>query len=176
MSSYFDNIRRQVADLSRECPNTPEGLEAFLNGVKAIEAPMIRQCELFAGDVETPQDVREAIMACIALNEVRYDGGEFMGGRYGHEPDAKPISCPATEYAAMCRSSKLEREMHSLWHDIARMRYQMRYGPVSDDPQWAVERRDRYAEEGPHGPRAFSEKPALICREFRLPRKREQAA
>ena len=172
MSSYFDAIRRQVADLSRECPNTPEGNEAFLNGVKQIEAPMIRACELFAGDVETPEDVRQAIIACIALNEVRYDGGDFLGGKLGDVL----LESRGAQYACACRSSKLESAMHSLWHDIARMRYQMRYGPVSDDPSWAVERRDRYAEEGPHGPRRFSDKPALVCNEFRLPRKREQAS
>lgn len=170
MSSYFDAVRREVAELSRECPNTVEGLEAFLFGMVRIETKMKRHCELFAGDVETPEDVRQAIMVCIALNEVRYDGGEFLGGRYGSEPDSKPFECKATQYAASCRSSKLEAEMHSLWHDIARMRYVMRYGPISDDPEWAVQRRDTYAETR-KGPRKFTDKAPLVCNDYRLPKK-----
>lgn len=165
MSSYFDNIRRQVSDLSRECPHTPEGTEAFLNGVKAIESTLIRDCELFAGDIETPEDVRSAVITCIALNEVRYDGGDFLGGKLGDTL----LPSKGAQHAAMSRSSLLESQMHSLWHDIGRMRYQMRYGPVTDNPEWAVKRRDAYAAEKQNRTKPFSDKPPLVCADYRMP-------
>jgi hypothetical protein len=131
MSSYFDAVRAQVGELARKCPTTPQGDTEFIAGIMEIEAPMIRACDFFAGDVETPEDVRQAILGCISLDAVRFDG------------DTK-IPTPGANFALVARSSKLESNMHSLWHDIARMRYEMRYGPVSDDPQWAVERRDAF--------------------------------
>lgn len=135
MSSYFDKLARQVSDLSRECPHSREGTETFLKGLIEIEKSLIRTCELFAGDIETPQDVREAIITCICNNQVRYDGGDTLR------------ESRAAMFADACRSSMLVDHMHSLWHDIARMRYTMRYGLVSDNPEWAVNRRDAFAEE-----------------------------
>lgn len=170
MSSYFDDIRRQVADLSHECKGDNE---AFLKGVMAIEKPMIRACELFAGDIETPEDVRQAIITCIALNQVRYDGGDFLGSIIGDVA----LDSRGAKYAAVSRASKLEIEMHSLWHDIARMRYFMRYGIVSDNPEWAVQRRDKFVEENAGKRHPWQKKPptagdeALRFADYRPPRK-----
>lgn len=135
MSSYFDNVRKEVGELSR----SEQDPKQFLLGLIQIEGKMIRDCELFAGDIETPEDVRQAIMGCIAVNEARFEG------------DMDNLS-HATQMDIACRSSRLEAEMHSLWHDIARMDYKMRYGRVSDNPEWAVQRRDTFVKEhtGPH--------------------------
>lgn len=135
MSSYFDTFRKEVGELSRECPNNVEGMKSFLFGLMKIESRMILDCEYFAGDIETPQDVRDAIMTCIWTHRANYAGQESIDDL-----------TKATSQDAVCRSSKLESEMHSLWHDIARMRYQMRYGPISDDPAWAVQRRDAWVD------------------------------
>jgi hypothetical protein len=149
MSSYFDNFDREVSEMSRAKPDT----DAFLRDLEAMEACLARDCELFAGDIETPQDVRECIMAVIALGSVE------------HNPQAR-------EFAASVRTSKLSQDMHSLFHDIARMRYSMRYGPVFDNPRAAVERRDLDVEERdknklPHPWQSNppSDKPALVLRD-----------
>jgi hypothetical protein len=156
MSSYFDSIRRQVAVLSRECPNTPAGTEAFLFGLMRIEKAMIEACELFAGDVETPEDTRRAIMDCIHCNEVRYEGGDMLGSHIA----GVFIESRGAQVAACSRSSRLESEMHSLWHDIARMRYQMRYGLVWDNPEAAVAARDAFSENRKHLAHPWQKKPA----------------
>lgn len=136
MSSYFDKFDREASVLADSFRGNDEG---FLKALMGLEAPMIKTCELYAGDIDTPEDVRQAIIACIALHSIRYDGGDFMGDSTG--------PCEATRYAIVAKRSKLSTEMHSLWHDIARRRLQPRYGLVMDNPEHAVNARDRYVEE-----------------------------
>lgn len=150
MSSYFDKFDREVHEMA----NARRGNDAaFLRDLESMEACMARDCELFAGDMETPQDVREAIMAVISLESVE------------HSEKAKDM-------ALSMKKSMLSQAMHSLFHDIARMRYSMRYGPVFDNPKAAVDRRDLDVEErdrskSPHPfqIKAPSVKPALIINE-----------
>jgi hypothetical protein len=146
MSSYFDKFDSEVAQMSRYTPDD----DAFLRDLESMEACMARDCELFAGDIETPQDVRECIMAVIALGSVE------------HSPRAR-------EMAVCMKRSQLSQDMHGLFHDIARMHYSMRYGIVFDDPKAAVDRRDLDVEEREHKDRArripYAEQPALILRD-----------
>lgn len=155
MSSYFDKLANQVQELSRSWPNTKEGNEAFLLAVVLVESDLIITCELFAGDVETPQDCREAVMTCIHCNQVRYEGGDFLGSKLG----GTLCESHGAQYACACRSSKLVSEMHGLWHDIARMRYRMRYGLVMDDPGHAIKMRDKFVEERGSSPHPWQNKP-----------------
>lgn len=134
MSSYFDKFDRGVSELSKITND-----EEFLLGLKELEKTMIHTCELFAGDRDTPTDIQQAIIKCITLNQVRYKGGDFLGDEFG--------PCEATRMALASRQSRLSKEMHSLWHDIASRRLEMRYGLVLDNPKAAVEARDRHAEE-----------------------------
>jgi len=125
MSSYFDAFDREVAELARACKSD----EDFLKNLELLEQRMVNDCELFAGDIETPEDVRQCIMAVISLQGIRSD---------------KSGSAKAKEMAVCCKTSPLSRDMHSLWHDIARMRYEFRYAMVFDDPATAVKHRDEY--------------------------------
>ena len=139
MSSYFDKFNRQVRELSQE---TRGNDEAFLKGLMELEKPLVRTCELFAGDRDTPEDIRKAVIGCILTNEVRYEGGDFLGSHVG----GVLLESDGAQYACACRSSKLSQELHSLFHDIASRRIQTRYGLVMDDPEAAVKARDAYAE------------------------------
>ena len=123
MSSYFDSFDKDVREMSKQVRG-----EDFANALEAMEEGMIKDCEYFAGDLETPVSVRKCIMAVISLGGVK------------HSPKAR-------EMAKVSYLSTLSRDMHGLFHDIARMRYQMRYGLVFDDPAEAVRARDRFVEE-----------------------------
>lgn len=123
MSSYFDKFDREVYELAQAQRAEAHDDKWFLEHLEAIESCMVRDCELFAGDMETPEDVRQCIMAVIALGSVE------------HNPNAR-------EMALCMKRSQLSQDMHSLFHDIARMRYSMRYGLVFDDPAAAVQHRD----------------------------------
>lgn len=153
MSSYFDRFDRDVRAIAQAYGNDTEG---FLKRLMQLEEKLKQDSLLFSGDVETPHDVRETIVATIALYEVRYAGGDFLGDKLGESRGA--------QYAAACKSSKLSHELHSLWHDIASMRYQMRYGLVSDNPELAVLHRDSYAETRQKRTAPFSEKPPFKSR------------
>lgn len=136
MSSYFDKFDRETRVLAESYLGNDEG---FLKALMGLEAGMIKTCELFAGDIDTPDDIRQAIIGCIAVHAIRYEGGDFMGDSTG--------KCEATSYAVVSKRSKLSAEMHSLWHEIARRRLQPRYGLVMDNPEYAVRARDRWVEE-----------------------------
>ncbi len=136
MSSYFDKFDREVRQLAQDTRGSDE---QFLLQLKQLEATMIKTCELFAGDIDTPDDIRQAVIACIALNQVRYEGGDFLGDSTGPSQGAQHAMC--------CKSSQLSHEMHSLFHDIARRRIETRYGLVMDNPEHAVRMRDQWVEE-----------------------------
>jgi hypothetical protein len=133
MSSYFDAFRREVHTLSSAAGNDTE---AFLKTLMIAEERIKNDCLSFAGDRETPDEVRQMIIACVALNEVRYSGGDFLGDDKGESK--------GTQWAAVARSSRLGEEMHSLWHDIAHLRLKPRYGLVMDNPEYAIQARDRH--------------------------------
>lgn len=121
--------------------------KAFMDGLMRLEDEMEKDCELFAGDIETPEDVRKCVMAVIALAGAR------------HNPKTADMD-------RACHRSQLSADMHGLFHDIARMRYVMRYGMVFDDPAAAVAARDRFVEKQagkrhPWQKKAPSEKPPL---------------
>lgn len=125
MSSYFDAFDREVAELARACKTDDE----FLLNLELLEQKMVNTCELFAGDIETPEDVRQCVMAVISLAGCRADA---TGSKTVRELDG------------IAKRSQLSRDMHSLWHDIGRMRYEFRYGMVLDNPEHAVKHRDEY--------------------------------
>lgn len=120
-------------------PRNPD--EEFLKQVKAVEEGMVDTLMLFMGDWEVHQqeDLCKSIWKVIVCNQIRYDGGDFLGDKTG--------PCEATQSALACRSSRLIREMHSLWHDIASRRYTFRFGLVLDNPQAAVAARDKWVDE-----------------------------
>jgi len=131
MSSYFDEINREVRTIAQF---TKEDSEAFLNELMRLEGHMKDDCLQLAGDRETPDDIRQKIIETIALHEIRYEGGEFLGDKTG--------ACEATRTAVACRYSQLVTEMHSLFHTIASQRIQTRYGIIMDNPAADVRARN----------------------------------
>lgn len=152
MSSYFDTFDRQVRDLAKDHRHNPD---AFIDALATLEQGMARDCELFAGDLETPESVRQCIMAVLSLAAVRPFHPPFNnpGMARFHQPTR------AEETARCAYFSTLSQDMHGLFHDIARMRYQMRYGLVFDNPAEAVAARDRFAEEHANKPHPWQKNP-----------------
>lgn len=133
MSSYFDSFDRQVSLLADQFRGGDD--LAFLKAVQELESGMKRTCELFAGDKDTPEEVRQRIIRCVTTCRVYFDADMPGLG-----------DSPANEYVAACRLSKMSQEMHRIFHDIARMHLKTRYGVVMDNPEAAVRARDAYAE------------------------------
>jgi hypothetical protein len=128
MSSYFDAKTRAVSDASDA--NRKDDA-AFLTAVAAIEAEMIQEVILAAGDREFPADLREKAMALIA----RWHVGIYA---------SLPPTSEALDYALAVRSSELVERMHSLFHEIASRRVNTRFGLLSDHPRDIVDRRDEH--------------------------------
>ena len=115
MSSYFDEFDREVNTLSSFCG---QDTELFIKQLEEAEKRLIADCAAFALDPETPQEIATQI------------SGRIMIHRVNPEDNSE-----ATEYARMCRRSKLSAQMHSLWHEIATLRLKTRYtGFVNDNP------------------------------------------
>lgn len=125
MSSYFDNLSRQVSEVPRD------PADGFISGVATIERSMIDTIVLVAGDREFPHDLREKIMSAIAKWHV--------GTYAGLEPSPKAI-----EYVSSLSMSELVERMHSLFHDVASRRIVTRFGRLSDHPQDILHRRDEH--------------------------------
>lgn len=136
MSSYFDKFDREARVLADSFRGNDEG---FLKALMGLEAGMIKTCELLAGDIDTPDDVRQSIIGCLAVHAIRYNGGDFLGDETG--------ASEAARYAVCCKRSKLSSELHSLFHTIASKRIQTRYGMILDNPEYAVKARDQWVED-----------------------------
>lgn len=133
MSSYFDSFDREVNVAAHHCRDSDA---RFLQQVQNLESVMKRHCELLAGDRDTPEEVRKKIMACLHLHSIR-----FAGQVEGLNEDSK-----ANAQTLCLRRSKLSSEMHRLFHEIAGMRIETRYGRIMDNPEAAIRARDAHAE------------------------------
>lgn len=122
MSSYFDEKTRQISML---VPKAGESDSSFLEGLRAIEALVIRDVSLVTGDKHCPEDLREKIQTKIAVWEAR--------------PGSK-----GEEYALMGYSSVLICDLHSLFHELASRRVQTPFGLLNDSPTGILERRDAW--------------------------------
>lgn len=129
MTSYFDN----AAQDAREVFHGEQSEEAQLGSLRLIEADVIRDVSLVAGDREFPDDFRERIMATIAQRQV-----ESIAG----------IENPAAlDDALMIHGSPLIGELHQLFHALASRRVQTRFGVLTDKPEDILKRRSEYDEE-----------------------------
>lgn len=125
MSSYFDNLSRQVSEVPRE------PVETFISAVAVIERSMIDDVVLVAGDREFPNDLREKIMSAIA----RWHVGTYAG------LEASP---KAKDYVVSLSMSELVETMHSIFHEVASRRIMTRFGRLSDHPKDILGRRDEH--------------------------------
>jgi hypothetical protein len=128
MSSYFDAADREVRTLSSAAG---KDTGAFLTSLIEVEKRLIKDSLTFARDEQTPKVVRENLISAIADYQVVFAGGEFVDG---------PGLTDGTRMAAASRRSFLSTQLHSLWHQIASMRLQTRYGLVMDNPGTVAKR------------------------------------
>ncbi len=142
MKNYFVNLNEQVAELAQVCDETMDGNRKLLNGIMAIEQPMINDCLTVATDGETPDDVCRAIVGLVEAHRVRYANGSFMGDENG--------PCPAADYAVAKRCSSLIGEMANLFSKIFGMRYKVRYGVMSFLPTTILQARKVWEDAHPN--------------------------
>ncbi len=124
MTSYFDDLTREVTELAR----TTASSAAFVVAVGALEARVCQEVSLVTGGREFPDDLRERIQTAIACCRVG-----FLGGL--------PPMDSAVHYLTATKSSLLLGELHSLFHAVASRRHMTRFGMLSDNPAGILRRR-----------------------------------
>jgi hypothetical protein len=151
MSKYFDKFDSAVRELARSGSSDEE----FLTGLVQLESNMIHNLELLTGDWEVYQnsELVKSIQEIVARTRTRYAGGDFMGDHLG--------ACDVTSQNLACRSSQLSCEMHQLFHQIAAQQIRFRWGRLTDNPQSAVQARDRW--DATHAPSGKKRGPTGIA-------------
>lgn len=126
MTAYFDDLRREISELSR----VHEDDDNFLLAAAAVEARVIETVRLVTGDREFPDDLREKIMGHVAVLAI----------------DLAPGLPPTRgrERARVCRDSPLLEALHDDFHALARRRIVTRFGLMLDDPSGILRRRDAH--------------------------------
>ena len=117
MSSYFDERQRIVRE-NFDC-------------IADVEEEVKRDVLLIAGDSETPEGIRDAIVNTVHGFAFQLVTGPTKG----------------TETSKMMHISQLISELHILFHDIAKKRVQTRFGGLSDKPDCILARRNKYIRE-----------------------------
>jgi len=118
MSSYWDTASREVA-----------GSET-VDEAKAIEQRVIAETMLVTGDREFPEDHRTEILGIIAVKRIDPIGG-----------DSKNRS---REWFQSCHSSRMIEDLHDAFHELARPRHETRFGPLSDNVNSNLFRKDAH--------------------------------
>ncbi len=109
MTSYWDEKEQMIY----------EGMD-----IVKVEAGVIRDVNLVAGDIDTPEEIREQLMKIIALNQ-----HTFMIGDEDHG------SAKAKRSYQMSKHSRLLSLLHSAFHEIGRKEIKYRYCVLRDNPQ-----------------------------------------
>lgn len=123
MTTYFDKLMAEIRD-------------ADLDMVVEVENQVVQTVSLACGDREFPHHMRELIMDCIACNQICPP--------YAESPDDKLANEKARRYFQITGSSKLISELHGLFHTLAGLHVDTRFGILQDDPQQIVKLRDSY--------------------------------
>jgi hypothetical protein len=126
MSSYFDEKSGRVHDIAVQSRTA----EAFLDPLAVIEAEVIAEVTLNAGDREFPSDLRERILAVIATQRV--------------ESVVPDVPTKGRRMAEIGLYSPLIEDLHSLYHEVAHRRISVRNGAFTwlDDPRANNQLRD----------------------------------
>ncbi len=117
MTSYFDDLRREVVEASK----TAEDDDEFLSTIERIEARVISDINLVTGDREFPDDLRERIQSLIARGQTKV----IEGLPPTHHRDEN----------VLMRCSFLLEELHTAFHVVGGRRIQTRFGVLSDHPR-----------------------------------------
>lgn len=127
MSNYFDNLAREVASANERALSDRQ----FIRWVSDIEHRVFEDVTAITGDLEFPNDLREAILATFVIKGV-------------WQPDRAPPCRGAVEWALSIRSSGLVEAMHDLFRKVAERRVETRFGLLSNDPLENTARRNRH--------------------------------
>ncbi len=121
MSGYWDENAREI--------------KANFEHINAIETKIIATVQLVTGDKEFPEAMRQRILNAIHM------------WRYHNPivPEYNPTE--GHRMSEMTRRSRLVDELHSLFHDLAGLAVQTRFGQLSDDPDDILNRRNEYVKE-----------------------------
>ncbi len=130
MSSYFDALAREVAEL-------PEDDALFIEGVKQIEDRLFHDVSYITGDREFPEKFREQAMTILACKRMEVAG---------------ILNVRVRDYVLAVRSSRAVEDMHNLFHEVARSRTETRFGLLSDSPTGDAARRDEHDEDAGREP------------------------
>ena len=118
MSSHWDAASREIAEAET------------VDEAKAIEKRVIGETVLVTGDREFPEDHRTEILGIIAVKRIDPIGG-----------DSKNRS---RERFQGCHSSRMIEDLHDAFHELARPRHETRFGPLSDNVNSNLFRRDEH--------------------------------
>ena len=126
MTSYFDDLRTEVRNISTVSQNDAE----FLLSLEEIEHGVIRDVNYITGDREFPEDLREKIQGLIAVHRTQV---------MRDEPPTR-----ARELNLRMRRSQLLQELHSAFHEVGFRRIKTRFGVLSDNPRVNCLMRESY--------------------------------
>lgn len=136
MSSYFDDLNRELHELFKRHPkaslNDPSPvsrLAKFFEDYCAIESRVTKTVSLVTGDREFPDDLREKIQGIVAVHSVY---------------PTKLFNPKAAAFLLDTKSSEVFSRLHSAFHEVASRRVPTRFGLLSDDPEGILKRRDNY--------------------------------
>jgi len=121
MSSYWDTASREIA-----------GSET-VDEAKGIEERVIDEVLQVTGDREFPDDHRTEILGIIAVRRIDPIGG-----------DSKNRS---REWFQSSQISRMIEDLHDAFHELARPRHETRFGPLSDNVNSNLFRRDAHTVE-----------------------------
>ena len=117
MTAYFDEACARVAESAAR----NHGDAGFLEMVRILEGGVVRDALLCSGDREFPDDLRETLVKCIAINGIYCPG------------DLSPVDRTRKTVLALQKSILIDA-IHAIFHKLAERRHSTRFGWWTDDP------------------------------------------
>lgn len=128
MTDYFDQLSSKLASETRVDNET-----GFINSATSMERmKLVPTVTLLCGDREFPDDLRQRIMAAIAVDGL-YPGTNAL------DPLPRTV-----QKAKALRQSILLGTLHNLFHELAERRIETRFGLLTDDPADCLKARDHH--------------------------------
>lgn len=122
MTEYFDAANRDISERVRAHQGDSN---AQLAVIEMVEARVIEDVNAIIEDREFPEELREKARAYLAQA-------------------IKNVSGEGRKYARTMKCSMMIDRLHSLFHELARRRLEVRWGVLSDDPGGMVRAREKH--------------------------------